>query len=202
MCDRPLRAITNPGSPSKRAPANRSGLLDFARRCRLRTRRRPAECVATGNYQLRRSAERQSAGRHSDGPAGCGSRHPQQAQRHRPKRLAPSRAIGAVEGRRGALAGVRNDRPVGAREIDRRVRPGRRAAARQGLGPSVFRLALQGIAVAQRGGKLHLRRVAQKLRDDVSGRSASAGGAGDFEQPVQCQEIRWSARTPIERFGR
>ena len=62
-------------------------------------------------------------------------------------------------------------------------RPGRQ------LGPGLFRLALQGIAVAQRGRAPGLRRLAQELRDDISGGSGGAGRAGHFEQPVERGEV-------------
>ena len=60
---------------------------------------------------------------------------------------------------------------------------------RQALGPGLLGLALQGIAVAQRRRAPGLRRLAQELRDDISGGPAGAGRAGQLEQPVERDEI-------------
>ena len=58
------------------------------------------------------------------------------------------------------------------------------------LAARVLGLALQGIAVAQRDRASGLRRLAQELRDDISGGPGGAGGAGRVEQPVERQQIR------------
>ena len=56
--------------------------------------------------------------------------------------------------------------------------------------PGLLGLALQGIAVAQRRRASGLRRLAQELRDDISGGPAGARGAGELEQSVERAEIR------------
>ena len=59
---------------------------------------RRANCAAAGIPSGRVDGER-AGRRYPDGAARRGARHPQQAQRHRPEHRAPSRSVGAVEGR-------------------------------------------------------------------------------------------------------
>ena len=79
---------------------------------------------------------------------------------------------------------------------------------RQALAPRLLRLALQRIAVAQCCRASGLRRLAQELRNDISGRPAGTRGAGHLEQPVEREEVgrradaRGSSPAVAERRGR
>ena len=65
---------------------------------------------------------------------------------------------------------------------------------RQALASRLLRLALQGIAVAQRGRAPGLRRLAQELRDDISGGSAGARGAGHARATCRARGNRAARR--------
>ena len=69
------------------------------------------------------------------------------------------------------------------------------------LAAGLLGLAVQGIAVAQRRRAPGLRRLAQELRDDISGRAGGAGRAGRVEQPVEREEIgrRFGRARPLQR---
>jgi hypothetical protein len=128
----------------------------------VRARQGATERVRSCCFQRSRDSSGAGWG-HSDGAARRGARHPQQAQRHREDTGTPSRSVGAVEGPARAASRLRDDGTVGGRKVDRSLRPGRRPKARQELEPDLLGLALQGIAVAQRGRASDLRRLAQEL---------------------------------------
>jgi len=180
----------SPGSPNKR-----EGRRDItARRIRACS---VWEAFERGEFPAARGSagrlDRQWRGRrHSNGAAGGGAWNPQQAQRDRPGCRAPSRPVSALEGRDRPVARLRDDRAMGRREADRRLRASRCSAAGPPLEPHLLGLALQGIALAQRRRAPGLRRLAQELRDDVSGGAPGVSGAGKLEQPVEREEIRGS----------
>jgi hypothetical protein len=171
---------------------------------RARTRRlwawgQSGECVRSRPHQYGRSAaERESAGRHSNGAARCRARHPQQAQRHRSERCSSSGAVGALEERDRPAACLRDHCALGTGEAHRGVRPGRRPASGQEVAAGLFGVALQGIAVAQRCRAPGLRCLAQELRNDVPSRTRSACGSGDFEQPVEREEVGRAVGRPAK----
>jgi len=151
-------------------------------------RSRPAGAEPGGGGQEGRTGGGQSGG-HADAAARRRPRHPQQAERHRENGGAASRPVGALEGPDRAVARVRDDGSVGRGEAHRRLCPGRRPAHGQEMGARLLGLALQGIAVAQRRRAPGLRRVAQELRDDVSGGTSRARSACHVEQSVQRREV-------------
>ena len=199
-CGRHRPGITSLGCPNKRASSRH---IVPRRACArlLRQGQGRGECAfaasAAGRFhrKWRRRCDAHGAARRS-------AWNPQQAQRYRPDDRAPPRPIGAVERRNRSLESLRGDGAVGRGEVDRGLRPSRRAARRQALGPGVLGLALQGIAVAQRRRAPGLRCLAQELRNDISGRPGSARGTGKLEQPVEREEVRRRGRRAAKRFDR
>ena len=63
----------------------------------------------------------------------------------------------------------------------------------------LLRLALQGIAFAQRRRASGLRRLAQELRNDISSRASGTGGACQLKQPVERGEVGGRFRSSTER---
>ena len=136
-CGRPRPAITSPGSPNKRETAAASA-ADRARARRVRQGRRAAECAASAARKVASTAN------------GEGGVTPM-AQR--------VAVLGILNKRNGIvqnvtlhpgqsarwkdvivrLARLRDDGAVGGGEADRRLRPGRRPAARQDAGTASSR---------------------------------------------------------------
>ena len=132
--------------------------------------------------------------------AGRGPRLPQQAQRDRPRYHAEARPVGPGRTTPSCACARARHRAVGEREVDRRVRPARRAAPRRELAAGVLGLALQGIAVAQRRRAPGLRRLAQELRDDISGGPGAPAAPVASSNRSSAQEI--GARRDLSAGGR
>ena len=156
------------------------------RRARAPGERRPA--AAAGHRQCP-AVPGQRVGGDPDGRARRGARPAEQAQRNRPRHPPSPRPVGPAARRGRPLAGLRDDGALGVRAADGGFRPARGAAHRRPLAARLFRLALQGIAVAQHGRAPGLRRLAQELRDGVPLGSRVAGRAGRLQQPVERAEI-------------
>lgn len=138
---------------------------------------------------------------HADGRTRRSAWLSQQTERHFPRSDAEARTGGADRGCNRAPARLRDDGTLGSAAADRRLRAAGRAERSGRVQARLFRLALQGVAVAQRSRTSALRCLAQKLRDDPSRRRRVRRRT--VEQPVECAEIGpGDARRRRERHRR